>query len=83
MAEIKLLTVKEASLLYTEMGLTRTTKPIRNWARQGHVEASKQTTQNGEMWVLGRDELVIKIKTELEFLTQQEQKWPLSIQRYE
>lgn len=69
----KWLTVKEASLLCAEMGLNRTSKTIRSWARRGHVEATKQTTRNGEMWVLDKDELVTKIKAELEFKEQQEQ----------
>ncbi len=55
------------------MGLNRTSKTIRSWARRGHVEATKQTTRNGEMWVLDKDELVTKIKAELEFKEQQEQ----------
>ena len=73
MTKTKYLTVKEASLLCADMGLNRTTKTIRSWARQGHVKASKQTTQNGEMWVLDKDELITKIKAELEFKEQQEQ----------
>ncbi len=73
MNETKWLTVKEASLLCAEMGLNRTSKTIRSWARRGHVEATKQTTRNGEMWVLDKDELVTKIKAELEFKEQQGQ----------
>ena len=81
MNETKWLTVKEASLLAHEMGLNRTTKTIRTWARQGHVKATKQTTQNGEMWVLDKQELATKINAELEFMAQAEQVLTLPNQR--
>ena len=70
MNKTKWLTVKEASLLCADMGLNRTTKTIRNWARLGHVEASKQTTAKGFKYVLDKDALEAKIKEELEFLAQ-------------
>ena len=72
MTKTKYLTVKEASLLCTDMGLTRTTKTIRNWARNGHVEASKQTTAKGFKYVLDKDSLEAKIKEELEYQAQTE-----------
>ena len=78
MTETKLLTVKEASLLCTEMGLTRTTKTIRNWARLGHVEASKQTTAKGFKYVLDKGSLEAKIKEELEFMAQTQASQTLS-----
>ncbi len=67
MQEHKWLTVDEASLLCHEMGLNRTKKTIRSWARNNHVKSTKQTTQHGEMWVLDRQELTAKIKAEKEF----------------
>lgn len=71
MTEIKWLTVAEATLHSREMGLDRTPKTIRSWARNGHVLAKKQTTHTGEMWVLDQDSLITKIKSEIEFRDQQ------------
>ena len=53
-----------------DMGLNRTTKTIRNWARNGHVEASKQSTAKGFKYVLDKGSLEAKIKEELEFMAQ-------------
>lgn len=73
MNETKWLTVDEASLLCFELGLNRTKKTIRSWARNDHVQSRKQTTQHGEMWILERGELIAKINSEKEFAAQQEQ----------
>ncbi|MEP3422883.1 MAG: hypothetical protein ABJN35_14175 [Erythrobacter sp.] len=70
MTDTKWLTVDEASFLCKEMGLDRTKKTMRNWAKNDHVTARKQTTHHGEMWVLEKPELVAKIKAELEFARQ-------------
>lgn len=64
------LTVDEASLLCREMGLNRTKKTMRNWAKNKHLKERKQTTHHGEMWVLEKSELISKIKAELEFAQQ-------------
>jgi len=73
MKETKWLTIAEASLLCSEMGLNRTSKTIRAWARKGHVEAQKKSTSTGEMWVLDRESLETKIKTEIEYRDQMAQ----------
>lgn len=78
MTETKWLTIAEASLLCSEMGLARTNKTIRSWCRKGDVLAEKQTTQNGDMWVLDKDSLTTKIKFELEVRDQKEQARTLS-----
>lgn len=67
----KWLTVSEATHLAQKMGLERTHKTIRSWARNGHVTAQKQTNQNGAIWVVERDSLNTKIKSEIEFRDQQ------------
>lgn len=70
MKETKWLTVAEASLLCSEMGLERTPKTIRAWARNEHVAAQKKSTSNGEMWILDKASLETKIKTEIEYRDQ-------------
>lgn len=70
MTETKWLTIAEASLLSSEMGLDRTTKTIRAWARNGHVEATKKSTAKGEMWILDKASLETKINTEIEYRDQ-------------
>lgn len=70
MNEQKWLTVDEAALLCGQMGLNRTKKTMRNWAKHDHVTARKQTTHHGQMWVLEKSELISKIKAELEFAEQ-------------
>jgi len=70
MTETKWLTVAEASLLCSQMGLDRTTKTIRSWARSNHVTAQKKSTSTGEMWVLDRESLETKINTEIEYREQ-------------
>lgn len=63
-------TVSEAILLCVGLGLERTPKTIRGWARNGHVEAQKKSTSNGEMWIIERASLETKIKTEIEYRDQ-------------
>ena len=70
MTQTKWLTVAEASLLCAEMGLERTSKTIRGWARKEHVIGQKKSTSTGEMWVLDRESLETKIKTEIEYRDQ-------------
>lgn len=70
MTETKWLTVAKASLLCSQMGLERTTKTIRSWARSNHVTAQKKSTSTGEMWVLDQASLKTKIKMEIEFRDQ-------------
>jgi len=65
------LTVAEASLLARQMGLDRTNKTIRSWCRANHVTAEKQTNRTGEIWVLDRQSLITKIKSEIEFRDQE------------
>ncbi len=72
MTETKWLTIAEASLLSSEMGLNRSTKTIRTWARSGHVEARKKSTTHGEMWILDKTSLETKINTEIEYRDQTE-----------
>lgn len=73
MTETKWLTIAEASLLATEIGLSRTHKTIRSWCRKGDVLAEKQTIQNGDMWVLDDGSLRTKINFEIEVRDQKEQ----------
>jgi len=70
MTETKWLTIAEASRLCSEMGLERTPKTFRGWARKEHVIAQKKSTSSGEMWVLDRSSLETKIKTEIEYRDQ-------------
>lgn len=70
MTETKWLTVAETSLLCSQMGLERTPKTIRGWARNEHVNAQKKSTSNGEMWILDKASLETKIKTEIEYRDQ-------------
>lgn len=70
MTEIKWLTVAEASLLCSQLGLDRTNKTIRSWARNQAVTAQKKSTSTGEMWVLDRISLETKINTEIEYRDQ-------------
>lgn len=70
MTETKWLTIAEASLLCSHMGLERTPKTIRGWARNEHVIAQKKSTSNGEMWILDKASLETKIKTEIEYRDQ-------------
>lgn len=70
MTETKWLTIAEASLLCSQMGLDRTAKTIRGWARNEHVTAQKKSTSNGEMWILEKASLETKIKTEIEYRDQ-------------
>jgi len=70
MTETKWLTIAEASLLCSQMGLERTPKTIRGWARNEHVIAQKKSTSNGEMWILDKASLETKIKTEIEYRDQ-------------
>lgn len=72
MTQTKWLTIAEASLLSSEMGLNRTSKTIRAWARSGHVEARKKSTTHGEMWILDKASLETKINTEIEYRDQME-----------
>jgi len=74
MTEQKWLTVAEASVLSRDMGLDRTTKTIRSWSRGEHVTAEKQTNRNGEIWVIERESLITKIKSEIEFRDQERAK---------
>lgn len=53
-----------------EHDLPRTKKTIRQWCRQNHVEAQKQTTPTGERWVLDKASLAVKIKAEKEMQAQ-------------
>lgn len=71
MTETKWLTVAEASLLARQMGLDRTNKTLRSWCRGDHVTAEKQTNRTGEIWVIGRESLITKIKSEIEFRDQE------------
>ena len=70
MTETKWLTIAEASLLCSQMGLERTPKTIRGWARNEHVIAQKKSTSNGEMWILDKTSLETKINTEIEYREQ-------------
>lgn len=70
MTETKWLTIAEASHLCLQMGLERTPKTIRAWARNEHVVAQKKSTSNGEMWILDKGSLKTKIKTEIEYRDQ-------------
>ena len=67
-----LLTIAEACSLAEHCNLTRTQKTVRSWARNGDVEARKQTTQTGSQWLIDKTSLEIKIQQELEFQAQQE-----------
>lgn len=60
----KWLTIDQAYLLCQEHELPRTKKTIRQWCRQNHVTGQKQTTQNGERWVLDEASLLVKIEAE-------------------
>ena len=71
MTETKWLTIAEASLLASEMGLDRTHKTIRSWCRKGDVIAEKQTTRTGDRWVADRESLITKINFELELKEQE------------
>ena len=66
MNQTKWLTIAEASLLASEMGLDRTHKTIRSWCRKGDLIADKQTTRTGDRWVADRESLITKINFELE-----------------
>lgn len=68
--ERKWITVDEAFMLCQEAGLDRTKKTIRSWCRHEHVEGRKQTTPNGERWMLEARSLEVKIRSELEFQRQ-------------
>jgi len=70
MKETKWLTIAEASQLCSQMGLERTPKTIRGWARNEHVVAQKKSTSNGEMWILEKASLETKINTEIEYRDQ-------------
>lgn len=70
MKETKWLTIAESSLLCSQMGLERTPKTIRGWAKNEHVIAQKKSTSNGEMWILDKPSLETKIKTEIEYRDQ-------------
>jgi len=70
MTETKWLTIAEASLLCSQMGLERTPKTIRGWARNEHVIAQKKSTSSGEKWILDKASLETKIKTEIEYRDQ-------------
>ena len=52
------------------MSLSRTSKTIRSWARNGHVEARKKSTAHGDMWILDKASLLTKIQTEIEYRDQ-------------
>jgi len=71
MNETKWLTIAEASLLARKMGLDRTNKTLRSWCRGDHVTAEKQTNRTGEIWVINRESLITKIKSEIEFRDQE------------
>ena len=60
----KWLTIDQAYLLCQEHELPRTKKTIRQWCRQNHVTGQKQTTRNGERWVLDEASLLVKIEAE-------------------
>ena len=64
----KWLTIDQAYLLCQEHELPRTKKTIRQWCRQNHVTGQKQTTQNGERWVLDEASLLVKIEAEKQML---------------
>lgn len=64
------ITVDEALHICLEHNLPRTKKTIRQWCRQGHVEAQKQTTPTGERWVLDAASLEVKIKAEKQMQAQ-------------
>lgn len=76
MTETKWLTISEASLLSSQMGLERTPKTIRGWARNEHVNARKKSTTHGEMWILEKVSLETKIKTEIEYRDQMKASQP-------
>ena len=63
--------VDQAFLACQTAGLERTKKSIRRWAQNGRVEAKKQTTRNGERWLIDKASLEAVIREELEFQTQQ------------
>lgn len=71
MTENKWLTITDASFLAKSLGLDRTNKTLRSWCRGGHVTAEKQTNRNGEIWVIDRESLITKIKSEIEFRDQE------------
>ena len=68
---ITLLSVDQAYLTCQGADLERTKKSIRRWAQNGRVEAKKQTTRNGERWLIDKASLDAVIREELEFQTQQ------------
>jgi len=71
MTDTKWLTIAEASLLVSDMGLDRTHKTIRSWCRKGDLIAEKQTTRTGDRWVADRVSLITKINFELELKEQE------------
>ena len=70
MQPTKWLTISESSVLCSRMSLSRTSKTIRSWARNGHVEARKKSTAHGDMWILDKASLLTKIQTEIEYRDQ-------------
>ena len=64
------ITVDEALQACLTSDLPRTKKTIRQWCRQGHVEAQKQTTPTGERWVLDEASLLTKIEAEKQMQAQ-------------
>ncbi len=73
--------VDQALSLCIEENLPRTKKTIRSWCRNDHVMGQKQTTSNGERWLIDKASLSIKIKAEKEMQTQYEQVSPSSHSR--
>lgn len=65
------LTVDDAYSLALKEGLHRTKKTVRQWCRQGHVEAQKRITPNGEAWMIDAKSLETKIQSEIEFSSAQ------------
>ena len=63
-------TADQAFQICHEHDLPRTKKTIRQWCRQGHVEAQKQTTPTGERWVLDEASLLVKIEAEKQMQAQ-------------
>lgn len=70
------LSVDDAYLACQKVGLYRTKKTIRSWCRHEHVEAMKQTTPTGERWMVDKESLGVKIRSELEFQSQNHQEHP-------
>jgi hypothetical protein len=73
--ERKWLTVQEAVIRCTELGLPRTPKTVRKWAQlsaempdgSGDVEAQRQDTENGFRYLIDKTSLDVKIEQEINF----------------